>query len=420
MSLPLSTTRPIDDRFERVADGRYLMQAPDALTEFEVAHLRRERHQLYGELTVRTSLPGAHTTHGVLFMADVNLSTLRGREDIAGSLASRTRAGRDEWLRSVDDLATCIGLAERSGEPAVRLTGQRPPLERHEHFRVLGFSLPQRLPSMIFAAGDSLKTYALDAIAVELDRRGITGLIIDAEMGIDDHQDRIGRLCDGAPPNFLHYMGCSRPLIYELDRIAEVVRQQRIQFLFCDSVGFLVHEKPESAESALKYFQAIRSLGPLGSLHLAHRAKSEDGDKMPFGSAFWFNSVRALWFAQRGEPSADSAVVDVAYLPRKFNVGAFPPPHGLRFDFRDDRTTVAPVSPASVPTLAGSLPLKRRILELLRSGPLDQDAIARALPDEFAETVSRTLRRHAKPDDKQMFVRIADGRFANVDRRHKE
>ena len=108
-------------------------------------------------------------------------------------------------------------------------------------------------------------------------------------------------------------------------------------------------------------------------------------------------------------------------MPRKFNVGAFPPPHGLRFNFSDDRTTVAPVSPASVPTLAGSLPLKRRILELLRSGPLDQDTITDALPDQSAETVSRTLRRHAKTgDDKQMFVRIADGRFANVDRRHKE
>ena len=116
-----SGSRPqtLEERFHRVGDGRYLLAAPDhLLTEFDVAHIRRERHQLYGELTVRTSLREAHTAHGVLFVADVNLSVLRSREDLAHSLASRTKVDANEWRRQVDDLATCIGMAERT--PLIR------------------------------------------------------------------------------------------------------------------------------------------------------------------------------------------------------------------------------------------------------------------------------------------------------------
>ncbi|MGE0359679.1 MAG: hypothetical protein AB7H93_16500 [Vicinamibacterales bacterium] len=410
-----------DSRFQKLGDGHYSLSGPDHLgTELEVRHVRRERHQLHGELTVRVSLAGVQTIHGVLLTSTVNLSNVRDRDGIARALADRTTTTEalPDWRRLIDDLGIYVTLAETEGDPAVPLTGQRSAVKTAGLHRVLGFSLPDRLPAIVFGDGDSLKTMTLDAIAVALARQGIAVGIVDAEMSAEVHQDRVARLTGGTSPGTVVYLACSRPLLYDLDRVTEMVRTHRLGYVLFDSVGFLAHDRPESPEAALGYFRAVRSLGPIGSLHIAHRAKAEDGDQRPFGSAFWFNSTRALWFAKRAESVSGASATEVGFYVRKFNVGPWPAAHALRFTFGDDRTDVEKVEPAAVESLATGLHVKDRVKALLRSGPRDLDAIAAALPDKDAATVERTIRRYAGATAKfQMFVKLADGRFGLAERR---
>jgi hypothetical protein len=303
----------------------------------------------------------------------------------------------------------------------VRLTGER--IERADQgtYQVLGFRLPQVHPAILFGFGDTLKSYALDAIAVELDRRGLSTLYVDAEMDSADHQDRVAALLHGGRTSCLRYIRCNRPLVFEVDRIREAIREFGTQYAFFDSVGFLSHEKPESSDAALRYFAAVRTLGRIGSLHIAHRANSDHGDKFPFGSQFWHNSARATWYAERADKTTETAGnVDIAYHCRKFNVGSFPPPHGLRFSFTDQTTTVTSINPATVPELAKGLSVQRRIAGVLKTLSFATvDDIRAELPDVNGDTVSRTLRRYADPENKhQMFVKLADGRYANVERRY--
>jgi hypothetical protein len=418
--LPFATGAS-DDRFQKVGEGHYILSGPEQLgTDLEVRHVRRERHQLHGELVVRVGLAGVRTIHGVLLTSTINLSNVRDRDSLARALADRTTtaAALPEWRRMVDDLGVYVTMAETEGDPAVALTGQRSAAAATGLHRVLGFSLPDRLPAMVFGDGDSLKTMTLDAVAVALARQGVAVGLVDAEMSVEDHQDRVARLTAGANPGTLVYLACSRPLVYDLDRVAEMVRAHRLRYVLFDSVGFLAHDRPESPDAALGYFRAVRSLGPIGSLHVAHRAKAEDGDQRPFGSAFWFNSVRALWFAKRAEASPGASATEVGFYPRKFNIGAWPAAHALRFTFQAERTDVENVEPASVESLASAMPVKDRVKAMLRSGPRELDAIAADLPDTDAATVERTIRRYTGDKAKfQLFVKLADGRFALAERR---
>ena len=86
----------------------------------------------------------------------------------------------------------------------------------------------------------------------------------------------------------IRYVRCERPLVHEVDRLRRIILDEEITFGVFDSVGFACDGPPEAAESALKYFQAVRQLR-IGGLHLAHVSKADTGDQRPFGSAFWHN-----------------------------------------------------------------------------------------------------------------------------------
>lgn len=409
-----------DGRFARLGDGHYQLTAETLVTDLELSHVRRERHQLYGELVVHCGLSGVATVNSILFTATINLSSLRDRESVARALCDRTRSkDPDAWKALVDELAIRVQQGERDGDPGVELATvpARSTLDEHFH-RAHGFRLPDKLPSMLFGDGDSLKTMTADAIAIELARKGIKTGIVDAEMTVDEHRDRVEALHGGAVPSGVYYLAASRALVYDRDRVAEFIRRYDLRYLVFDSVAFLCHDKPETADAAMSYFRAVRSLGPIGSLHIAHTTKGEDGDQKPFGSAFWFNSVRALWYAKRAEMAVGATSADIGYYPRKFNLGTRPAAHAIRFIFDQRRIRLESIEPTTVETLAAALPLKERIRTILRTGARTVTELGAELPDVDAETLSRTIRRYTGDRAKfQVFSKLDDGRFGLVERR---
>ncbi len=69
--------KDVPRRFAAAGDGRYTLAVADSRVALTVDRLRRERHELVGELTVTCSLPGAQTFDGTLSVADFNLSSAR-------------------------------------------------------------------------------------------------------------------------------------------------------------------------------------------------------------------------------------------------------------------------------------------------------------------------------------------------------
>jgi hypothetical protein len=382
------------DRFQRIGEAHYVLSCAEQLnTDLEVTHVRRDRHELRAELTVHCGLAGVSTTDGVLFFASVNLSSHRDRDGLARTLQTRTATHKIEtqrWAAAVDELSIRVRRAEQVGDPAVLLSQvvKRP---ADDWLRAYGFALPRRHPAMVFGDGDTLKTYAAGAIAVTLAQQGRRIGLVDWEMSEDEHKDRVERL-DPMQLGAIAYLSCARPLIYERDRVAQMRHDHQLDYLIFDSVGFGCHDKPEAAESAMQYFRAVRSLG-VGSFHIAHVAKGEHGDQKPFGSAFWFNSVRALWFAKRAEAGPEASVVEIGLYPRKFNLGAPQRPFALRFRFGGERTQVQQVDATDVESLAMALSIKDRIKHLLKTGPKTVPQIADDL-EQKPESVKRIINRH--------------------------
>jgi hypothetical protein len=139
-----------EHEFQRISEGRYQFVVPEMNTDFDVNQVRRERHQLHAEVTVYCDLAGVKTHNRELFMAGLNLSSLRDRDQVARSLATSTKIGADTWAPVVHELSTRIRQAEDVGAGVVNL--QDVPRPAAEQFFRIGRLLIPRAHHRCFLA----------------------------------------------------------------------------------------------------------------------------------------------------------------------------------------------------------------------------------------------------------------------------
>lgn len=384
--------------FHRVSEGHYGL-ALDALgIVFEVDRLRRDRQELVGELTVRCELAGARTFNGVLSVGDLNLSSIRARQERGRYLATRAHAGDIDWTGLLEELAQRVLTAERQGHPSVSLR-DFPRATVDATFTVLGLPLLARHPMCIFGDGGTAKSYLAVYCAGELSRAGQRVGVFDWELSGEDHRERLEALYGLQMPD-VRYVRCDRPLVHMVDHVRRVVREDRLDFAVFDSIGFGGDGPPENADVALRYLGAVRQLGPIGTLHVAHIAKGHEGSKAheqkPFGSGYWHNGFRSTWFVTLAEVSPDNESITVGLFDRKANLRGKYAPLGLRVTFADGRTSFDRVDLQDVPDLAARLSLSQRIRASLRAGSMTRETLVAEFGDENPESLRRLLNRDVK------------------------
>lgn len=398
-------TQPARD-FSALGDDRYRLVIPSSGVTFEIDRLRRERHELVGELCVRCDLPGARTVDGTLSTADFNVSSARARAERAKFLAERSNAKDFDWLALVEEFCQRILQADRSGLPAIDLRTLPKP-EPDAEIDIDGLKFPKNHPTILFGDGGTLKSYTGLYELGTLSRDGMNVAYFDWELSGEDHRERLERLFGLNMPRIL-YARCDKPLVYEADRLARIVRDNGIQYAVYDSVAFACDGPPESAEVAGRYFRAVRQIGG-GSQHIAHITKGENADKKPFGSTFWHNGARCTWYAKLAEQS-DENTLHVGFFNRKSNLSRLSPPTGFTITFAENRTTFRRSNPADSPDLAGQLSVRQRMASLLRQGAMTAESIADELEADV-ETVKRTARRY-----KKLFMIMDGGRLGLLER----
>lgn len=395
--------------FQHVAEGHYRMRVAQLGLEFDVDRLRRKSEELWGELTVRTTMPGARTFEGALSASDFNLSSQRAREDRARFLAKRAQAEEIDWLALVEEFVQRVLTAERAGQPAVLLRDIPRPAP-DETLQVDGFPLLARHPTILFGDGGSAKSYLALYLAGRLDQAGSRVGLFDWELAGEDHRDRAERLFGPNLPA-IRYARCTRPLVYETDRLRRIVLAEQLDYLILDSVAFACDGPPEAAEVAGRYFQAVRQLGAVGSLHVAHISKAEGADQKPFGSVFWHNGARSTWYCKLAEAVTGSERMTVGLYNRKANLGALRAPVAFEVTFTADQTSFRRVNLADVPDLAAGLSVRQRMAQLLRRGGMSPEAVAQEIQADV-DTVKRTARRNHN-----LFTLLPGGNLGLAERR---
>jgi len=394
--------------FERLDEGRYRMQIPGIASELEIDLLRREDGNLVGELIARCHLPGNRGVDGLLSLADFNISSARARSERAKIIATRanTKAEEVDWPGIVEDFCQRVLLAEREGEPAVDLADV-PARRTDTCITVEGFPVLKHHPVILFGDGGACKSYLGLYLAWKLTERGETVIYADWELDAADHRERLESIA--GPFRGIKYVRCRLPLREETERLRRTAREEGATYLICDSIALGCDGPPEAAETAMRYFQCLRRIG-LGCLLIAHVSKAEDGEKKPFGSAFWHNSARATWFAKRGEQVGSENIVQVALFNRKANLGPLRPPLGFELRFEAGRRTIRRTDAAEIGEFADRMTIGQRMAHLLKGGAMSVAEIAERLQVEES-TIRTTMSRK-----KGIFLRLPDGRIALADR----
>ena len=389
----------------------YDLLIPDIGVYMSLTRIRRDRHETLGLLSVRVTFRGARTVvDGLLSSADFNCSSLRARSERAKHLKDRSRADELDWLGILEELCLRVLEAEEEGEPERSL--ETVPMSADAHVELVAGGLPllRRHPSIWFGDGGAAKSYLALFAGVDLAQRGEHVLYLDWEFSGEEHRSRLHRLVGPVPslPN-LFYRRCDRPLNREITRIRDIIQKRRITFLICDSIGFAADGTPESAEAATNYYRALRELGEIGSLHLAHISKAEQGDQKPFGSVFWSNGARNIWFLKRTDAEPHSDEMTVGFYHRKSNMGRLQTDFGMRLQFIGTETLVLPGEITEHEELAAKVPIWQRMKGALKEGSLTISELAEAV-NAKEDSIRKTA------DRMDMFSKTSDNRILLVKR----
>jgi AAA domain len=383
----------------------YRLTFPEIQTRLDLTRLKLEDGQTKGLLTVRVWFRGARTlTDGIVSCAEFNCAVQRGRVERANHLRERTQAADLDWPGLIEELCLRVLEAEENVE-LESLLWQVPIHAEESHDESAGgLPLLKRNPTIWFGDGGAGKSYLALYAAVDLAQRGHRVLYCDWEFSGEDHRHRLHRLVGPVTDIPLWYVRCDRPFVREVARLQAIVAKRQIQMLICDSVGFAALGAPEAAEAATGYFQALRALGPLTSLHLAHVNKSEQGDQKPFGSNFWHNGAKSTWYLKRSDDGPCEDAMTVGFYHRKTNTGRRRPAFGVRMEFVGTETRIRPVE-LDEPELAAKTPLWQRLEHTVKRMAQPTKTIADTL--EVSEASIRTTVARFP----QKFLRLQDGRI---------
>lgn len=404
------SVRGLQRKWDVIPGVGYRLQIPDIALRFDLTRVRPKFDETVGLLTVRAQFAGALTVGDdhIVSSADFNLSSLKSRQDRARHLDERARAPEIDWLGLVEELCHRVLDELERGSPVIALQNIEILNVSEPDFDIGGLPLLKRLPTIWFGDGGCGKSYLSLYAAIALAQENMNVLYCDWEFAGEDHAMRLRSLVGPVPhlPN-LFYRRCQRPLDQDVTFLKQIIHDKRIDFLICDSIGFACGGAPEDSDSALRYFSAVRELGPIGTLHIAHINKSEQGDQKPFGSVFWSNGARSIWYVKRSDVEAEGSDFTVALMHRKANTGRLQKARAMRVEFLAREVRIFPTEITNHSELSDKLPLWQRIAGQLKSGAMSAELLANEL-NEKEQTIRRTLNRY-----KNAFVVLDGGSGVN-------
>lgn len=333
------------------------------------------------------------------------------------------------WVRPLNMAIALLRRALANHDPSVSLDQIEDPGDAP--YLIDGI-VPEATPILLYGKGSAAKGWlairmglGMTVTGEFLGRECIRGgvLYVDYEDNRAAFKRRARRLLagmgidepEGLGDRFHYWDPMGVPLAQLVSGLSAKIQRDGIQLIIVDSVVAACGGRPEEAETAQRYFNALRKLG-IASLSIAHISKAGNGDD-PFGSIFFTNFPRrTLLVTRAGEGDSFGLAVQV----KKINDGAAGVNFGAQVTFHD-RKKGDPIGtrddvemvPADVKgkQFASAMSLADQIEEALADafgGELSYKDIAEII-DRPAASVRRTLY-----ENKHRFVNLTPGKGRNA------
>ncbi len=369
----------------KILPGGYLFVWPTEQVQIRLARFADDgrSRSTSAELTI-TSTEAASAGH--LHQARLNLTSTPGKRQLIKDLEKRDEG--TDWATVIEATAVKALEMHRQGEPIV-LVGQQP-VDDSPRFRLQPL-LPEGQATIIFGEGGSFKSFlALLASILILNGQDTLGLkalagnvlYCDYETSESEINERVAALYTGlgiADVISIPYRYCYHALADDIEMLQAYCADNDVSLLIVDSVGAACGGDPNDAQTIIRMFAAIRSLRTT-SLLIDHVAKRAEGDRTPYGSVYKTNLARSVWEAKRVQNLRERSI-RVGLFHRKVNRGPLQPALGFSIDFDSDGDALCAVNLSrlivgSDAELAAGLPLRERILAVLKTGALKTDELA--------------------------------------------
>lgn len=353
----------------------------------------------------------------------VNMSSSRTKSEVAKACLGRVP--ENDWAGVIESVCEIITEAIEAGSPIEDLGGEteiepdRPylaePILREENTLLYGMG----------GTGKSLLSLALGAsLADGSDYLGL-GFVQPARVMYIDYEDEANtqrsrleslRVSWGLPerPHVL-YKHADASMATMGDSLARQIAQNHIDYLIIDSAAMACGADPEKADSATTFFRSLRSLGVKGTLTIGHMTKGNE--KFPFGSVFWWNGPRSIWYAKNTRED-DQSAIHLGLFHRKSNNGIIQKPIGLHIQFSNGLVSFRPEQVSEIAEFRAELSVWEKVRALiyearrgltlsdLQAAVRDIDSTVK--PDTVRTTVRRAVERKKLQEHQGMYYLVTN------------
>lgn len=351
-----------------------------------------------------------------------NLSSLTTRKQLANGIKEGyldTSGTWIEWDRLLADTALRALKFYRNGKEIEDIW---PVEEIPKPAFLIDPVLPLHQPTILFGDGGAGKGHLAMTLALisQLpwgdNPLGLTPLekptnclYLDYESDRGDFERILSGLCLGLGINIgVKRLPMAAPLADYTEQLGNRISEDNIGLLVVDSLGLATGGNINDAESAIRFYSALRQLENITTLIIAHNSKDPlNKTKTVFGSVFFSNLARSVWEVKKSQ-EPDSPEMAVSLKHKKFNRRQRLP-LGFRYTFNDDSGAITVArQDLSDTELSGELPLYLQIKNLLLDGAMTKEDIAEALGQTVSE-IRPTLYKY-----KKIFINMGGGKTWGV------